>query len=338
MIKANKFQIKNLKNVIFLGYSDNFRKLKEINRDLGLKTIIISSNDQGKFIKKEKDVFIFNKFNRKFKNFILEKVETKNSIFISFGSRWIFKKDDINFFKNNLINFHCTRLPYDAGGGGFSWQILRNDRINNQLLHLIEPKIDGGRILMHEKSLFPASCKIPIDFEKYHSDKLLIFYRKFIKKVKSEETLELEKQPNYLGRYNSRLNTKISGWINWNTSSENIYKFINAFDDPYPGARTFYKNKEVILKKVHLHSGESSNHPFMSGLVSRHDKNWLVVSTTDKNMLLIESVSDSKGKDLIKIIKPGNRFYTPTKKLDLAFETKISYDSKGFKSIRYKQK
>ena len=92
MIKANKFQIKNLKNVIFLGYSDNFRKLKEINRDLGLKTIIISSNDQGKFIKKEKDVFIFNKFNRKFKNFIIEKVETKNSIFISFGSRWIFKK------------------------------------------------------------------------------------------------------------------------------------------------------------------------------------------------------------------------------------------------------
>ena len=54
MIKANKFQIRNLKNVIFLGYSDNFRKLKEINRDLGLKTIIISSNDQGKFIKRKK--------------------------------------------------------------------------------------------------------------------------------------------------------------------------------------------------------------------------------------------------------------------------------------------
>ena len=54
MIKANKFQIKNLKNVIFLGYSDNFRKLKEINRDLGLKTIIISSMTKANLLKRKK--------------------------------------------------------------------------------------------------------------------------------------------------------------------------------------------------------------------------------------------------------------------------------------------
>ena len=31
----------------------------------------------------------------------------------------IFKEEIINkFFKNNLVNFHNSRLPLDAGGGG----------------------------------------------------------------------------------------------------------------------------------------------------------------------------------------------------------------------------
>ena len=213
MIKNNKFQIKKIRNVVFLGYSENFSKLKAINKSLNLNTIIITSKDQSQYIKKEKDIYIFNKLGKKFKNFISKKVGTKNSIFISFGCRWIFKKKDIKFFSKNIINFHCTRLPYDAGGGGYSWQILRNDRINNQLVHMIEPKIDGGKILMQKQSLFPSSCKIPIDFENYHNVRLIIFYKEFITKLKQEKFFNLEQQPGYFGRYNSRLNTKISGWI-----------------------------------------------------------------------------------------------------------------------------
>ena len=59
-----------------------------------------------------------------------------------------------------------------------------------------------------------------------------------------------------------------------------------------------------------MHAGESSNHPFMTGLISRHDRKWLVVSTTDKNMLLIENVIDKNSKNIIKDLRVGNRFYT----------------------------
>ena len=48
---------------------------------------------------------------------------------------------------NNLINFHGTRLPLDAGGGGFSWKIMREDRIDNQLVHLIDEGIDTATYL-----------------------------------------------------------------------------------------------------------------------------------------------------------------------------------------------
>ena len=42
---------------------------------------------------------------------------------------------------------------------------------------------------------------------------------------------------------------------------------------------------------------EISNHPFMSGIVSRHDKDWIVVCTSSKHMLLIESINE-KGKNI----------------------------------------
>ena len=36
--------------------------------------------------------------------------------------------------KNNLVNAHGSRLPFDSGGGGMSWRILKKDRI---CMHLI---------------------------------------------------------------------------------------------------------------------------------------------------------------------------------------------------------
>ena len=53
----------------------------------------------------------------------------------------------------------------------------------------------------------------------------------------------------------------------------------------------------------------------MSGLVSRHDKDWIVVSTTDKYMLLIREVINESGKNIINQIKVGDRFFTPEDEL-----------------------
>ena len=39
------------------------------------------------------------------------------------------------------------------------------------------------------------------------------------------------------------------------------------------------------IKNAQLHGGEGKNHPFMSGLILRHDKRWVVVATKDNNCL-----------------------------------------------------
>ena len=332
MINNQKFFIKNLKNVVLLGYSKIFPEIKKINSHLGIKTIIITSPDQKKNFDSLNGVHVFQKINKKFKDLIKQEVKASDTLFISIGCRWILSKESINnLFNNNLVNFHGTRLPYDQGGGDISWKILRNDRIVNQLVHLMDDGIDTGPILMNETSLIPHECKIPIDFKNYYEANQIIFYKKFITKLKNGISLILKHQVDYIGRYNPRLNTDISGWINWNISSIHLSRFINAFDEPYRGASTFINEKKVRIKSATLHGGDTSNHPFMSGIISRHDKNWLVVSTADQNMILIEKVINEKNKNILKELKPGDRFYTPSKNIDYAFSKKIKYNSLGLK-------
>jgi methionyl-tRNA formyltransferase len=335
MIKENKFYLDSLSSVVFLGQSDVFPKLIKINNILKLKTLVITSSHQSKLIDKKINYKVFDAVDEKFKDFVNKNSKKENTIFISLGARYIFKKETIkNFFLNNLVNFHGTRLPLDAGAGGYSWKIMREDRIDNQLVHLIDESIDGGSIIDNHLSLFPKSCQIPRDFEDYRLKKFVDFYSRFLKKIKRGMSFDLKPQLNYLGRYNPRLNTEIDGFINWDMDSYDLYNFINAFDEPYKGASTFLNNGDfgkLYLKKVHLHGGDSSNHPFMSGIVSRHDKSWIVVSLKSKHMLLIEEVLDKNGNNIIKNIKVGDRFYTPYQEIEKSKSTKTIFNSKGLK-------
>ena len=336
MIKNNKFFIKKLDNIIVLGNSQRLKELIEINNSIGVKTLVITSSHQSKTIPKEIDVNIFDNLNNNFKNLIKKNFEIENTLFISLGARYIFKKDTIEkFFLSNLVNFHATRLPLDAGGGGYSWRIMREDRIDNQLVYLIDESIDTGPIIDNEKSLFPSSCKIPIDFENYRLKKFLEFYKNFVNKVKSGFEFKLRPQIDYLGRYNPRLNTIENGFIDWNLEPYDLINFINAFDEPYEGASTFLNNGNfgrLFLKKVQLHGGDSTNHPFMTGIVTRHDKDWIVVSTIGKHMLLIEEVLNEDKQNIIQKIKQGDRFFTPSDKIESGKSNRVIYSSKGMKS------
>jgi methionyl-tRNA formyltransferase len=320
---------KKIKNVVFIGGSTVFNSLKIINKKNKLNTFIISDPDQKKKLKLDSSIKTFKKVDYAFQKYINKIVNTNETIFISLGARFIFKDKDIkDIFHNRLINFHGSRLPFDAGGGGHTWRILRNDRIDNQLVHLINSGIDTGAILEYSTSLIPKECILPIEIEKFRLKKFLIFYEKIIKKIINNSNFSITSQPSYLSRYNPRVYTKINGWIDWSLSSLNLSRFINSFDDPYDGAMTYINEQKVHIKKVQLHGGDTPNHPFMSGIISRHDGDWITVCTSDQNMILVESVIDLKEKNILKNLRVGDRFITPSKYLDSS-KKRVKFTSRG---------
>ncbi len=327
MIKKNLFYIKNLQKIFFLGSNNNFNELTEINKSLKIKTFILSHNKSHKSANLAH--YFKQKIGSKFKKIVKENYIPNKTLFISLSSRWIFKKKEIReIFENNLINFHNARLPIDAGGGGYTWRILKNDRIGNILVHQIDEKIDTGKVISEEEFLFPHKCQIPIDFENYEKIKFLKFYENFIKKILSGKKFNLYKQQTSLRRYNPRLNTKKNGWINWNDNSYNLISLINSFDSPYNGASTYLNKKRVFIKKAQLHGGELNNHPFMTGIVFRKNKNWIVVSTRDENSIIIEEVLNERGKNIINLVREGDRFYTTHAKFISSRSLRVKYKAK----------
>ena len=183
MIKDNLFYFKEIKNVVIFGFSQQINEIKNINDKYKIKTQLITTPHQIKNKKVNIDYKIYNNLDKNLKNYISKNFDIDSSLFISLGCRYIFKKTDINFFKNNLINFHGSRLPLDAGGGHWSWKILRGEKIDNQLVHLISEKVDRGPIINFENSIFPPYCKIPADYDNYAKKKFLVFYKNFIKNL-----------------------------------------------------------------------------------------------------------------------------------------------------------
>ena len=335
MKQKEYFSVKNLSTVVFLGYLSNISKLITHNKKLKINSSLITGSDQAKHVPAGIKHNIFNKIDGKFKKFIQKNYDIKSTLFISLGARYIFKKNHINdIFSNNLINYHAARLPFDAGGGGWTWRIMKHDRIDNQLFHVINEKIDAGSIIKSQLSLMPKECITPIEFEKFRQNKFLIFYGNFIKDLKKGLKFKLKDQPKYFGNYYPRLKTRYNGWIDWNLDSHELLYFINSFDDPFEGASTFINNrviKKAYIKKVQIHGGEQPNHPYMTGLVLKKYPSWIVVATVDKYCLIIEEILDEKGNNIINKIKVGDRFFSKKEILDKAKSVRVYFDAKGIK-------
>ena len=317
MITNNSFFIKNLKQIVIIGWCPNLNELLDINKKLKLKTLIISSPNQKKNFKENNNLFFFeNLDNAKFKSFLKKKIKIDETLFLSISSFFIFKEKTIKLLKGNLINYFPSRLPFDKGRGGFSWHIMRNDRILNNCFHLIDDKINTGPIIKFKPQIFPSSCQIPIEFENFKWKEMKNLYEEFINQILNKKKFKLYYQLPFIGNHNPALKTIKNGFIDWSLKSTFLIRFINAFDDPFPGASTFHaKFGRIFIKKAHLHSGERMNHPYMSGLILRHDKNWITVSTNDENCLLIENVLDKNRKNILNKLTEGDRLYTPEKKL-----------------------
>lgn len=258
---------------------------------------------------------------------------SKEAFFLSCGAAWIFKGSIIfSLFQNRLFNLHSTDLPKNRGGGGFSWQIMMGIKTGYCTLHLIDGGIDTGPIVESEKFLFPPNAKKPIDFENVSIKKNFEFLINFIKKYRSQTaTVNVTHQEESLSSYWPRLNTDLNSWINWSYSIEELVKFISAFDNPYNGAQTLLNGKKVRIKNVYSIEENSCFHSYQNGIVYRKDNNCIFVAMKNST-LVVQEIYDENNNKIFEEVKVGDRFVTPSKKLEF-LHSRVVYTPTGLKKI-----
>jgi len=244
---------------------------------------------------------------------------------------WIFKRDIIDLFHGNFYNYHGARLPKERGGGTFSWKILSQTRIGGLTIHKVESGIDTGDIVMYREFLFPSSCRLPIDYSNYTETIETELLLEFLVAIEKGSALKPIPQMDNYSLYWPLINTQLNGFINWDWSVDNIELFINAFDDPYQGASTFYREKRIYLKKCFKSCEEGIFHPFQAGIVFRKNDACLYVAAVG-GCLVVKDVFDEDGNQINEKITIGNRLHTPTVFLESAKKEKALYHSKGLKN------
>jgi len=257
-------------------------------------------------------------------NFPIDEFMTDQTLGISLGAPWIFKEQFINKFNRRLINGHGSNLPRDQGAGGFSWRILQKDKFGFYLFHIVDSGVDTGNIIISEQYLFPDYCRKPIDYIKFHQENELGFFCRFFELIENNYDFTEIIQQKSFSTYFPRLNTVQHGFINWSWQTEEIIRFINAFDDPYPGASTFLRGIRVHIKDVLPNYNEGSFHPFICGIIYRQYNGKFYVATLNGSVV-IGKVLDESGNSILPEIKAGERFYTPSKYLDMALEYVAKY-------------
>lgn len=255
---------------------------------------------------------------------------SRNTLGISLGAAWIFKKSFIDLFKGRLLNLHGSRLPQNRGGGGFSWRIMRNDRLGFALIHQIDTGVDTGSIVKFREYLYPASCRLPIEYQMISHDQYLDFLAEFIEEVRSETEFHTIEQPEYLSAYWPRLHTDSHAFIDWRWELSEIEQFINSFDDPYPGAITFLNGQQIRLKKCASIVSDGSFHPFQKGIVYKISGGMCFIAAGEGS-LIVSAVTNDDGLSLIKKVKIGDRFFTPQQFLEEAMQYRAVYIPSGLK-------
>ena len=93
------------------------------------------------FLEKDKnEVFRFeNKIN-------IENLKTEYDILISYGYRYLIKKDLIEKFSYKCYNLHISYLPWNKGADPNFWSFAENTP-KGVSIHLINEKIDDGSVL-----------------------------------------------------------------------------------------------------------------------------------------------------------------------------------------------
>ncbi len=257
--------------------------------------------------------------------------ETHGMLGLSFGAAWIFRKPFIDRWEGRLLNIHGARFPLDRGGGGFTWQILRENRLGACLIHQIDEGVDTGPILKYREFTYPPSCRIPKDYNEVCLRHTRSFLEEFFREVRDEATFTLMEQPAHISTYWPRLSTEHHGFIDWNWSLREIERFICAFDAPYPGASTFLRGRRVLLKDCLTNASDGTFHPFQRGLIYRVSDDGVCVATDDGG-LIIRTVQDERGADIRQTVRVGDRFHTPIEVLERARAFRAIYTSTALRT------
>ena len=194
-------------------------------------------------------------------------------VVVAFGQ--LLKKNLLTIPRWGVLNIHASILPKYRGAAPIHWAILNNEPSTGLTAMRMDEGLDTGPILLKEV--------VPIGTDETAGelhDRLAILSGDFLLKTLeglAKNQLTENPQDHAIASFAPKINRSMS-LIDWNQPAQAVSALIRALD-PWPGAFTTIKGKEIKLFSSRVISEERLN--TKPGMVLGHAKSALEVETSN---------------------------------------------------------
>lgn len=217
------------------------------------------------------------------------------------GWYWFIGSDILDLVPSGFIGIHNSLLPEYRGGSPLVWSIINGEKQVGFSFFSFTRGMDEGNIW--------AQGSVKIDGQDYISD--------ILKKLEGKTVHVL--QENYLKILNGTAipveqdhglatycvsRSPDDGNINWSKCARDVYNFIRAQSDPYPGAFTYFGSRKLKIWRARLFDKPYYGAP---GRIARISNNGVYIICGDYSAIIVEEVGvgEKRGNatELMKSIK-----------------------------------
>ncbi len=302
--------MKRSKKVLFIGSKNlGLRCLKEMhNLDPGsiAGVLTIDDRDDGRSVFEEFEQFSSDKKisfhaarNKNEAEDIIRQVAPEMCFVV--GWYWIIGRKTLESVPNGFLGIHHSLLPKYRGGSPLVWAMINGEKIIGTTLFSFAEGMDDGDIWAQEK--------VEVGDNDYISDMLARLEEKAVLILKEKYIAILEGKIKPVPQDHKKATfcaqrIPDDGMIDWKKSAMEIYNFVRAQSEPYPGAFTFFNDKKLIIWRAHMDDVIYYGTP---GQVAERSGDSVYVICGDNRPVVLETVEYDGKKasagDIIKSIK-----------------------------------
>jgi methionyl-tRNA formyltransferase len=176
------------------------------------------------------------------------------------------------------LGFHASLLPKSRGRAPVNWALINGDTVTGNTMIVLEPEADSGDIVAQRTIPITEEDDCKTIYQKVGEtevemlDEILPLIRNGVlprrKQNDSEATVMPRRRPE-------------DGLIDWNRTTRQIYNWVRALTDPYPGAFSLLNGERVWIWSARTDGGLVDINPRVPGKVVVDDDAWPWVSTGD---------------------------------------------------------
>lgn len=259
--------------------------------------LIITSKEAPEYTKTSKDFEnLANKigakyiYTNKLDEYKEEIKKTNCEIAVSLNYSSIISQSVIELFPLGVLNAHGGDLPRYRGNACQAWAILNGeDKIGLCIHSMIGGEVDSGNIIDREYLDIDINTKITKCWE-WMAHRIPQMFLNSVIKLQKDSSYVLEIQSKD-AKDALRCYPRVpeDGKIDWNKSSVEILRLINASNKPYGGAYCFYEDKKLIIWDAELFEDDEI---YLSevGQISNIEKDGSIVVISGNGKLKIKEI------------------------------------------------